>query len=138
VTARAFDDRRLPWITGSAVVAIARRSAPRHERSHHGVDACARTTRGPTVAGHPPGWAGDSELTTARILAQLCDELLAGIDELRLQLCVHLKTLPDRLAILTPSSGVPATQRLRDGHPSAGREPHQPARSVSGYVSPYL
>lgn len=42
----------------------------------------------------------DPELTTARILVQLCDELLASIDELRRQLSAHLVTLqhPDQTA----------------------------------------
>ena len=43
---------------------------------------------------------GDPEFTTARILLQLCDEILTGIDELRRQVSAHLKTLqhPDQTA----------------------------------------
>jgi hypothetical protein len=42
----------------------------------------------------------DPELTTARILIQLCDETLTGIDELRRQVSARLRTLqhPDQTA----------------------------------------
>ncbi len=42
----------------------------------------------------------DPAFTAARILVQLCDETLTGIDELRRQVSAHLRTLqhPDQTA----------------------------------------